>query len=521
MSRLEPNAEPSMEEIIASIRKVVAEDSSVLRVPPMPPPGGTPYFPAPQLATPQCGFMSRKAFLKSSQAAEPGLPNEACAPRSAQRYVGTDSVGVQAPAWLCQREEKSLFERNMLPSLRERGAALERESLCAREDVQPKDGGPSVTAKGEAQPFKSATPLPVRPPWSCNDGIPSGSKMSETDEVVPVEDALPVIKDDGPAILIDAESEAVGKQVAESDAASIETQLSELLNEDLSILRQGRVEVLAEETVSKSKEQKDLRGEPPLSNMPPALLATESESSDPFAFDLGPSPFTRKPESQQRSKTSAPAAEVASVKRPAGPQPHGPVFASELSRSTARQSSVEVSFTEKNALYFGRSALGAVASTPTKNVAPLSPSPEHETPAAKPRQIFAAPSVSATLGPSRELEPLSNVFWPAPPALSVLETFAPAPATEVVPKYMRALRSCVPSEPPDACGPRDETGLHSLLTATTSEVGLDRRIEDDVADLLRPLLKAWLAENMPKFVERALRREISEQLLLGQKSPRD
>jgi cell pole-organizing protein PopZ len=46
-------------------------------------------------------------------------------------------------------------------------------------------------------------------------------------------------------------------------------------------------------------------------------------------------------------------------------------------------------------------------------------------------------------------------------------------------------------------------------------------MEDAVADLFRPLLKTWLAENMPKIVERALRREMSERLLPGQKSPQD
>ena len=42
-----------------------------------------------------------------------------------------------------------------------------------------------------------------------------------------------------------------------------------------------------------------------------------------------------------------------------------------------------------------------------------------------------------------------------------------------------------------------------------------------MADLLRPLLRTWLAENMPKIVERALRREMTERLLPGQKGPFD
>jgi cell pole-organizing protein PopZ len=60
-----------------------------------------------------------------------------------------------------------------------------------------------------------------------------------------------------------------------------------------------------------------------------------------------------------------------------------------------------------------------------------------------------------------------------------------------------------------------------MLPAAATDAGLDRPMEDAVADLLRPLLKTWLAENMPKIVERALRREMSERLLPGQKSQKE
>ena len=47
---------------------------------------------------------------------------------------------------------------------------------------------------------------------------------------------------------------------------------------------------------------------------------------------------------------------------------------------------------------------------------------------------------------------------------------------------------------------------------------IQRTMEDTVADLLRPMLKTWLAENMPKIVERALRREISDRSLIEHKA---
>lgn len=35
-------------------------------------------------------------------------------------------------------------------------------------------------------------------------------------------------------------------------------------------------------------------------------------------------------------------------------------------------------------------------------------------------------------------------------------------------------------------------------------------MEETVADLLRPMLRNWLSENMPRIVERALRKELEE-----------
>jgi cell pole-organizing protein PopZ len=60
--------------------------------------------------------------------------------------------------------------------------------------------------------------------------------------------------------------------------------------------------------------------------------------------------------------------------------------------------------------------------------------------------------------------------------------------------------------------PRVTPSSHALVTPTleNSLPPMSATMEDTVADLLRPMLKSWLAENMPKIVERALRREISE-----------
>lgn len=54
------------------------------------------------------------------------------------------------------------------------------------------------------------------------------------------------------------------------------------------------------------------------------------------------------------------------------------------------------------------------------------------------------------------------------------------------------------------------TGL-SIPHATISASGV-RTVEDIVAELLRPMLREWLAENMPRMVEKALRIELAEGL---------
>jgi hypothetical protein len=44
-------------------------------------------------------------------------------------------------------------------------------------------------------------------------------------------------------------------------------------------------------------------------------------------------------------------------------------------------------------------------------------------------------------------------------------------------------------------------------------------IEDATADLLRPMLRQWLAENMPRMVEKALHIEVAESVRLN-RNPR-
>ena len=92
---------------------------------------------------------------------------------------------------------------------------------------------------------------------------------------------------------------------------------------------------------------------------------------------------------------------------------------------------------------------------------------------------------------------------------------ANTPAPETASESEKARNSSVRAEF------RGERLERMLQPAPIEEAVPDRVMEDAMADLLRPLLRTWLAENMPKIVERALRREMTERLLPGQKGPFD
>ena len=59
--------------------------------------------------------------------------------------------------------------------------------------------------------------------------------------------------------------------------------------------------------------------------------------------------------------------------------------------------------------------------------------------------------------------------------------------------------------PAKAAGPAD------LVPAAAAVNGV-RTLEDTVVDLLRPMIRQWLDDNMPRMVEKALRIELAQSL---------
>ena len=90
---------------------------------------------------------------------------------------------------------------------------------------------------------------------------------------------------------------------------------------------------------------------------------------------------------------------------------------------------------------------------------------------------------------------------------------APATMQEMViaEPISEGTRASSTSHSPSPFHAMQSSGMHSSGMQSVAMPG-SRSMEDTVAELLRPMLRNWLAENMPKIVERALRKEIDDSL---------
>jgi cell pole-organizing protein PopZ len=119
--------------------------------------------------------------------------------------------------------------------------------------------------------------------------------------------------------------------------------------------------------------------------------------------------------------------------------------------------------------------------------APGSPSPEKPTASAAPQLVVAQGAAAPNQAAVRPSASPAASIAPTHPAPSETATQAPAPVP--VPASVPAMM--VPGNP-------------ILAPAAT------RTLEDTVAELLRPMLRQWLDANMPRIVEKALRIELAQ-----------
>ncbi len=452
MTRLDHGAEPSMEDILASIRKIIAEEPPGLR--PVPP-------------------LQRAMASSTSVIDRPPLHRE---PLSELRPAAIEPYLRSSPA-------QSPSQTNM--------PAYPSASVPLAEVVKP--AADRVIASRSVEPEFKASSLPGKS----------------------IDDQLADLLGDAPAIAQSAANDSLPDRLP--DAAQIDPSI------DVVAKLTGWPSPV--ETTNAAPNSHDLEPRPGFTVSRAGYVhganATDDQGPDPFEFDLGPSPFELKIQkiidpalpgdaggaaetlkeaaetSQPEPKAETPAVEkIEADSAPVQPAP-APMPAREVMR--------EVKFV---------TPIGVVI-TDAPRFDPL-PIVNKE-----PALAGAKPSVTATLPPERSEAELDAAFAhsksrvpPASPAASAAPDRA-APSASARAAAANIEEPAVVTDIHDDEHPAPSSSSQNALTFAEPS---QSAIEDSVADLLRPMLKSWLAENMPKIVERALRREFSEQNRTEQKS---
>lgn len=537
MSRPETAMEPSMEEILASIRKIIAEEPAGKA---RPKPEDRPAPLAPERASASLSLPLDESPGASRGAATSG-PFGPAAAAPGSKPMPKSSVPMSTP----QREENPFdkpdpFQAPAAASHESRsqsGAAssqppprtdvastrpalsMDSEMLFGRLAEALRGGpvaGPAIAPSVKVPP---ATAVPVSSDLDDLDDLldehpASGASSSRTPDAgeasatsTPTVDFNAIFPRRGGTL---AETTAAGKPEADAfettqkphfgkGLSTLDDELADILAadevtdddltsaeghaagelgvsaqpEDAGIIDLHEATAGASESASNASEidaaLQDLEGEEAAKSAFGALMAGLAASSKPELRKLGATVAPEKPE----SATVQAATEISSAEA-AGSAKSVATSGAEALETAA--SSVEVSALTKPRVVAANlpiAGIGAGATTTPEQTefppASMSQGPSEAAPAAP-----ALPSADATAGDAQSVPG-------AQPAIGLQQAAA-------------------------------ATGLAAALAVPAgSAVGV-RTVEDIVAELLRPMLREWLAENMPRMVEKALRIELAEGL---------
>lgn len=478
MTRLDATSEPSMEDILASIRKIIAED----------PPGSRPALtPSPSPLQPQ-----NAAPQQAARTAERD-------PFAAFARRNNDSTSTPSPSY-APSPEPYLKTSPQKPAASEFG----NEPFFA-----PRS--PASSSSIEQAP---SAPSRIEPSFGPRASAPAPAAD------VAEEPASPAVDVSVDAQLSDllGETASVAIQPASVSPAPMAASPAPRFGDRMAgrvapaPSPESRADTAMPLVSSATSAPQDAR--PGFTVSRDGFVAAPDDKAspaepDPFDFDLGPSPFLAKPEATAATAAPAPA-----------PAPTGNSLTARMSASSLQRiSAPSVAATVADASNI------QVESEPEKVPETGAASPEPFAPVA-PVAGMAAPSVAATLAPTSfeptpAAEPVGR-FIPANAAVEasktvdrdVLEVVAPKlSAADSAPiEVVRVAAEVDAQEPTPSMSPSSSTAI-----AVHHAEGHMRTMEETVAELLRPMLKSWLAENMPRIVERALRRELAEQMMLDKK----
>lgn len=146
---------------------------------------------------------------------------------------------------------------------------------------------------------------------------------------------------------------------------------------------------------------------------------------------------------------------------------------------------------------------------PEDGAAKAAPEPDPE-----PADAFdAAPAVEAEVEEEDEDVLELTETYEAPKAVSIgdIDAYEPEPEPEPAPPPKAIAKPKAPAVDGGLVSQRTEASAASAfgnLTGALLVPQSDRTLEDVTRDLLRPLLQAWLDENLPGIVEEQVRAEV-------------
>jgi cell pole-organizing protein PopZ len=189
--------------------------------------------------------------------------------------------------------------------------------------------------------------------------------------------------------------------------------------------------------------------------------------------------------------------------------------ASAVKSSTEQQPRVMAPF--RDVRMSGMGAMTNAANPPAEPTPSTTTSATMETAAAKTPEQPASdiqPGTPSTAGPSPNGVDFSTIV-PLQMGLPGRQAEAPVASETAAPDTTAAAQSSASVASGEAAAEAPVAAPPPLPAEETAPA--NGRIEDATADLLRPMLRQWLAENMPRMVEKALHIEVAQSVQLTDK----
>lgn len=534
-------SEPSMEDILASIRRIIAED----------PPGSRPSAaaPAPSTAAPAPATpASASAPLRPMQTLSPA-PFDAPAEPELPRPSGADPFRLEMPSFTSAFPAPTARRATPSPA----AAPADPFGTGQQQRIDPVLPQP-VNESATSAAVSEATPG-VSSPQNFSPSLSFGAPPRPSQPM-----QIPKPADRIDAQLSDLLGEAalpIGGLPSPSPSTSAEPSPAAMgrLSVGPSFANLARASEPAPAPEA-DRFRPEVRGPEPRPGftvsrvgylaepLQETTLAPAKAEDDPFEFNLGPSPFARaKAEEADAAVETAPAVPPEPEFAAAEPVAAAPKsFASDIDALIAEVASktaaadVPPAAPESETARAGGANDTREADAPASdvqavraisddaNVAPAAMEPVEAVEAEPAVPVAAAPGdthieapVAAVEPAPRETEKVRDIL-PLAPAHHTVDAVSAAAASAVspVPGLQALMRSQAQAEYLSA--PAAGYAPAVIEPAASVLPPVQRTAEDALAELLRPMLRTWLAENMPKIVERALRQELAGQISADQKT---